>query len=214
MGLPAGKTKTIAVDLTGKFLSSSREIRVVTNLCLYWDEIYLSEQTEAPPAVLTPVSLTNADLHFRGFSRLIAHPQRLQPEAFEYAETRRTSMWNPTAGFYTRYGDVRPLLARADDELVIMGSGDEISVTFDGKTLPSLAEGWQRDFLLLVEGWAKDADANTAFSQTVEPLPFRAMSAYPYNDREHFPNTKYTRRYNTRPALRPLRPLADPLEVR
>ena len=31
------------------------------------------------------------------------------------------------------------------------------------------AEG-QRDFLLLVDGWAKDADANTAFSQSVLPL--------------------------------------------
>ena len=32
MGIPAGKPKTIAVDLTGKFLSASREIRIVTNL--------------------------------------------------------------------------------------------------------------------------------------------------------------------------------------
>jgi hypothetical protein len=32
MGIPAGKLKTIAVDLTGKFLSRSREVRIVTNL--------------------------------------------------------------------------------------------------------------------------------------------------------------------------------------
>ena len=41
MGIPAGKPKTIAVDLTGKFLSSSREVRILTSLCLYWDEICL-----------------------------------------------------------------------------------------------------------------------------------------------------------------------------
>jgi tetratricopeptide (TPR) repeat protein len=41
MGIPAGKPKTIVVDLTGKFLSKSREIRIVTNLCVYWDEIFL-----------------------------------------------------------------------------------------------------------------------------------------------------------------------------
>ena len=43
MGIPAGKPKTIVVDLTGKFLSASREVRIVTNLCVYWDEIFLAE---------------------------------------------------------------------------------------------------------------------------------------------------------------------------
>jgi hypothetical protein len=32
------------------------------------------------------------------------------------------------------------------------------------------------------DGWAKDADAHTAFGQSVEPLPFHAMSQYPYKD--------------------------------
>ena len=41
MGIPSGKPKTIVVDLTGKFLSRSRKLRIVTNLCVYWDEIFL-----------------------------------------------------------------------------------------------------------------------------------------------------------------------------
>ena len=53
MGIPAGKPKTIAVDLTGKFLSASREVRIVTNLCVYWDEIFLAEATGEPPVALT-----------------------------------------------------------------------------------------------------------------------------------------------------------------
>jgi len=88
-----------------------------------------------------------------------------------------------------------------------MGSGDEARLLFDAARLPPVAAGWRRDFLLLFDGWAKDADANTAFSQTVEPLPFHAMSAYPYGRRERFPRTEYVRDYNTRPALRLLRPL-------
>ena len=52
MGIPAGKPKTISVDLTGKFLSASREVRIVTNLCVYWDEIFLSEDTSKPPVIL------------------------------------------------------------------------------------------------------------------------------------------------------------------
>src|SRR5262249_26854279 len=55
MGIPAGKPKTIMVDLTGKFLSASREVRIVTNLCVYWDQIFLSEDTGAPAARITPI---------------------------------------------------------------------------------------------------------------------------------------------------------------
>lgn len=208
MGIPAGKSKTIAVDLTGKFLSSSREVRISTNLCVYWDRIYLSQRTEPPSVVLTPVPLASADLRFHGFSRPIVDPQRKQPEAFEYHEVTPTSMWNPTPGLYTRYGDVAPLLAQSDDRLVIIGSGDEVRLRFDPRELPPMRDGWRRDFLLLFDGWAKDADANTAFSQTVEPLPFHAMSGYPYGAQQRFPHSEYAREYNTRPALRLIRTLA------
>jgi hypothetical protein len=53
MGIPSGKPKTMAVDLTGKFLSSSREVRIVTNLCVYWDEIFLIDDARAPQTKLT-----------------------------------------------------------------------------------------------------------------------------------------------------------------
>ena len=62
-----------------------------------------------------------------------------------------------------------------------------------------------------MDGWAKDGDANIAFSQTVDPLPWDGMSAYPYPAPEDYPNTllhrQYRDTYNTRPALRLLRPL-------
>jgi hypothetical protein len=213
MGIPAGKPKTMAVDLTGKFLSASREVRIVTNLCLYWDEIFLVENSAPPEARLTPVETIAADLHFRGFSKATIHPERKQPEGFDYARVSATSMWNPTPGNYTRYGAVDKLLAEVDDRLVIMGSGDEVQLRFRAAGLPELPVGWKRDFLLLVDGWAKDADANTAFSQSVLPLPFHSMSRYPYPAGEHFPDDaeheRYQREYNTRPALRLIRPLSE-----
>jgi hypothetical protein len=214
MGIPAGKPKTIAVDLTRKFLSASREVRIVTNLCVYWDEIFLLESSAAPKTVLTPIDASHVDLRFRGFSAVTIDPERTQPESFDYSRVSPLSMWNPTPGLYTRYGDVTPLLHSIDDRLVIMGSGDEIALTFPAAGLPRLPSGWTRDFLLLVDGWAKDADPNTAFSQSVEPLPFHAMSAYPYRANEHFPDDPlhraYLVEYNTRPALRLLRPLTMP----
>ncbi|MEA2694842.1 MAG: hypothetical protein QOJ16_4229, partial [Acidobacteriota bacterium] len=214
MGMPSGKPKAIAVDLTGKFLSASREVRIVTNVCVYWDEIFLSEEASAPepPSVRsTPLDPAAADLHFRGFSTPVIHPERKQPEAFDYGRLLPLPPWNPTPGFYTRYGDVRPLLTAADDRLLLMGSGDEVRILFEARALPPLPPGWRRDFLLLVDGWAKDADPNTAFGQSVEPLPFHAMSRYPYPATEHFPedpeHQEYRRIYNTRPALNLLPPM-------
>ena len=218
MGIPAGKPKTIAVDLTGKFPGASREVRIVTNLCVYWDEIFLGEESAPPRTRLTAVPLAAAELAFRGFSRPVIDPQRRQPETFDYQQWMAVSSWNPTPGLYTRYGDVRPLLARVDDQLAIVGSGDEVRLRFAGGRLPPLPAGWRRDFLLDVDGWAKDADANTAYSQSVEPLPFHAMSAYPYPASERFPDDAEHRRwrenYNTRPALRLLRPLTSAATAR
>lgn len=211
MGIPSGKPKTISVDLTGKFLSANREVRIVTSLCVYWDEIFLSEAIAPPPAHLTPLLPFAADLHFRGFSQAVIDRARKRPEQFLYAQVSPVSQWNPTPGNYTRYGDVRELITAIDDKLLVMGSGDEVTLRFPVRTLPSLPSGWRRDFLLLVDGWAKDADANTAFGQSVEPLPFHAMSAYPYRADEHFPDDtahrSYLNTYQTRPALKLIRPL-------
>jgi len=83
--------------------------------------------------------------------------------------------------------------------------------------LPALATGWKRDFLLFVDGWAKDADANTAFSQTVEPLPFHAMPQYPYTAPYAYPadgvHNGYRELYNTRTALRLIHPLHEATTV-
>ena len=213
MGMPDGKPKTIAVDLSGRFLSASREIRIVTNLCVYWDEAFLSEDASRPQAVLTRVPTASAELRFRGFSAVKIDPDRRQPEEFVYSDVRQTSSWNPTPGLYTRYGDVKELLENPDDRFAILGSGDELRLRFAAHSLPELKAGWKRDFILKVDGWAKDRDANTAHSQTVAPLPFHAMSAYPYPSREHYPrdvvHQSYVKEYNTRPALRLIRPLID-----
>ncbi len=214
MGMPAGKPKTIAVPL--HFISNSRKLRIVTDLCVYWDEIFLSETAAPAEANQQQVPLVSADLHFRGFSESVIDPQRKQPDTFRYNQVETTSYWNPTPGLYTRYGDVRELTQDVDDRLIIMASGDELVLKFDASQLPTLPQGWTRDFLLKVDGWAKDRDPNTAFSQTVEPLPFHGMSRYPYPSTEHFPDDEahrqYRDHYNTRPALRLLRPLTISFE--
>ncbi|MDQ6760276.1 MAG: tetratricopeptide repeat protein [Acidobacteriota bacterium] len=213
MGMPDGKPKTIAVDLSGKFLSASRDIRIVTNMCVYWDEIFLGEDATAHSGLKTTrVPTASAEVRFRGFSRSTIHPERTQPESFYYPAWTSTSYWNPTPGLYTRYGDVSELVEDPDDRFVIMGAGDELRLEFEAGELPVLKPGWKRDFVLKVDGWAKDRDANTAHSQTVEPLPFHAMTQYPYGAKERYPtdavHAAYRKQYNTRPALVLIRPLA------
>lgn len=208
MGMPSGKPKSIAVDLTGKFLSKSRAVKIVTNLCLYWDEVFLSEETAPPASKMTGLPYVSADLHYRGFSVAAIHSGEPRHEEFDYNKWSPTTMWNPTPGLYTRYGDVRSLLEQADDQMVIMGSGDEVRLTFDATHLPTLPEGWQRSYLLLVDGWAKDADANTAFPRSVEPLPFHGMASYPYPEGQHFPDDAahqlYRKTFLTRSPVRDL----------
>ena len=135
MGMPDGKPKTIAVDLSGKFLSDSREVRIVTNLCVYWDEIFLGNDVGAPQAVVSRVPASSGELRFRGFSAVKIDPERLQPEQFIYADVRSTSAWNPTPGLYTRYGDVKELLENVDDRFTILGSGDEVRLQFRAEAL-------------------------------------------------------------------------------
>ena len=59
-----------------------------------------------------------------------------------------------------------------------------------------------RDFVIYTNGWLKDGDLNTATGNTVEPLPFHAMSQYPYSPQEHYPtdeeHVQYLKNYNTR----------------
>jgi hypothetical protein len=39
VGIPVGRPQTVVADLTGKFLSASRDVRIVTNMRIYWDQI-------------------------------------------------------------------------------------------------------------------------------------------------------------------------------
>ncbi|MFQ5845942.1 MAG: hypothetical protein ACE5JG_13240, partial [Planctomycetota bacterium] len=101
---------------------------------------------------------------------------------------------------------VSPLLRRADDRSVIFGKGEELTLRYAATALPPLAKGMRRTFMVYTVGFCKDMDPYTAFGDTVEPLPFRAMSNYPYADGERYPDDLDQRRYraewNTRRVRR------------
>jgi len=202
LSFPTGKNKTIVVDLTNKFLSANSLVRIRTNMEIYWDYIFYTiddPNVEIRQTILQPVE---ADLHYRGFSRLYRKGGRYGPHWFDYKDVTTGQKWRDLIRTYTRFGDVQPLLLESDDLYIIMNSGDELTVKFDAATAPELMPGWSRDFLIFTDGWIKDGDLNTAYGKTVEPLPFHGMSSYPFGPNDEYPNDekhrKYLKDYNTR----------------
>ena len=214
MGLPSGTNRTMRVDLTGKFRSADRHVRIVTNFCVYWDQVFFTRGDAAAPAPVE-LPLVSADLHYRGFSRPVSDPSHTRPDYFEYTSLLADAPWNPMIGNYTRYGQTEKLVTHADDRLVVMATGDELTVKFDGRGLPPVKPGWRRTFFLYTHGWAKDGEPNTAYSKSVEPLPFRQMSNYPYAVDEPYPDSaehqEYLREYQTRQRYLLIPPLAPPV---
>ncbi len=201
MGFPAGLPKTMTVDLSGKFLSASRRIRIITNMCIYWDQVLVETGSPRQDYSVHRLKPEQTDLHFLGFPDFLSTDGR-SPKTYDYDRASPTAQWKVHVGGYTRYGDVRPLLQERDDMFVITRSGDEIEAFFDVTNLPELASGWVRDYLVYVHGFGKDMDVNSAEPDSVGPLPFHRMSAYPYPPGERYPDDeehqRYLREWNTR----------------
>jgi len=211
IGIPVGRPQTIVVDLTGKFLSDSREVRIVTNMRIYWDQILVDTSTGNFPTQLTRLTPSVADLRWRGFS-LEHSPDTRQPMTYDYRKVSFTSPWKIMTGRYTREGDVRELLHSSDDMFAISRPGDEFILSFDAHKLPALPDGWTRTFLLYADGFSKEMDINSASPDQVGPLPFHGMTRYPYTWPERYPLTparrKYLETYNTRVVTSPLPSIA------
>ncbi|HVG31278.1 MAG TPA: FG-GAP-like repeat-containing protein [Pyrinomonadaceae bacterium] len=201
IGIPVGRPQTVTVDLTGKFLTASREVRLVTSMRILWDQILVDTSAGDSPARVTRLDPASATLRWRGFSRETT-PDGREPYGYDYSQVSYASPWKAMPGRYTREGDVRELLLAADDMFVISRPGDEISLSFDARRLPPLPAGWTRTFLLCADGFSKEMDINSASPDQVLPLPFHGMTKYPYGEREAYPMTAarraYVERYNTR----------------
>ncbi len=190
VGFPAGKTKTMILDVSSILNRQDPRIRIFSSLRLYWDSIRLCVGPDAP-ARLTELEPTSAWLWERGFSKPIFLAGEHRLEWFDWDQLDQPR-WNQHPGMYTRFGEVLPLLTSTDDCFVIMGSGDALRVRFDASKAPALEPGWRRDFLLYLDGWAKDRDPNTLEALHVEPLPFHGMKGYPYPPDQRYPDTVWS----------------------
>jgi tetratricopeptide (TPR) repeat protein len=177
LGFPAGKNKTILVDLNGIFTEGmTRRFRLRTNLEVFWDSLAVAVSEPESAIKSQRVVPKSAELRARGYS-LMTQADASSPELPHYdAITGTGQRWRDLIGFYTRFGDVRELLEQVDDRYVIANAGDELALRFPAPPPPP--KGWVRDFVLIGDGWNKDGDYNTAFSKSVLPLPSHKRPAY------------------------------------
>ena len=177
MGFPAGRNKICLFDLTNVFSSGiPRRLRLRTNLEVYWDSLEWAVGLPGAELKTTRLNPDSADLHHRGYS-VINQANDSSPQIPDYNRLSGSKqVWRDLIGYYTRFGDVRELLMRADDRYVIMNAGDEMSFRFAAPASPP--PGWVRDFVIVGDGWIKDGDYNSTFSKTVLPLPYHAKNQY------------------------------------
>ena len=212
IGFPVGRPQTVVVDLTGKVPASTRRVRIVTTMRIYWDRIEVGTLDNAAKVTTTRLGALSSQLRWRGFSAENA-PDGREPYVFDYDRVSPFSPWKQMIGRYTREGDVLDLLTRADDRFVIGRPGDEVALSFDASRLPPLPAGWTRTFLLHADGFSKEMDLNSASPDEVEPLPYRGMKRYPYApaDAPASMNSEayrdYVARYNTRIVKKSVPPI-------
>jgi hypothetical protein len=176
IGFPAGKDKTILVDLTPHLApAGTTRVRLATNLEIFWDRIGWAQGR--PDVSVTPRRLVpdSAELRYRGYS-VTSQADASVPERPRYVLEGTTPRWRDLEGYHTRFGDVRDLILGVDDRYVIMNAGDELQVRFP--EAPPVADGHVRDFVVVSDGWEKDGDYNTTYSRTVLPLPTHDTGRY------------------------------------
>jgi hypothetical protein len=200
VGAPCGKTKTIVVDLTGKLPPGTRRLRLSTAFEIHWDRIALFERMEGGDTAITRVAPDSSDLHWRGFSEFKKLPEFI-PLTPDYETVVQSPNWRITPmGWCTRYGDVRELIERRDDALVLLNGGDELTLKFAADRLPPRPPGQVRDFFFYSSGWDKDSDFHCEKGWLVEPIPWHGMDDQLYGQQERpvGAGDERIKKYNTR----------------
>ena len=181
IGISVGRPQTIAVDLTGKFLSDSREVRIVTNVKTYWDQVEV-DASEQSPVTVTEMKASSAELSERGFSKEVRFGGMIVPD---YSQIVNDGRWKYFSGRFTKLGDAQVLLDKIDDTFVISKTGDELILRFKPPAPPK--PGKKFTFLLYADGYSKEMDINSGSPEAVFPLPFKGMLTYPYGSNQAYP---------------------------
>ncbi|MSR41175.1 MAG: hypothetical protein EXS10_04650 [Phycisphaerales bacterium] len=167
-GYPAGMPRRMALPIARLELPEGcRQLRMRTNMEIYFDAIRLIER-EALPNARVSLPLASASLTSVGFAK---RTTSAQARPF-YDHAQPLPLWDCRfqRGLYSEFGDVQTLLDKDDNALVVFGPGEEVACAFVAPALPA-AVGTTRRFVLTTRGWCKDMDLFTRDGETIEPLP-------------------------------------------
>jgi hypothetical protein len=167
------------VDLTGLFPTEDYSLRI----CNFWNVTYDYIAVDTTPQQNVII-------------------QEIEPQACLYEAFVAGS--RAATGNFTRYGNVTQLILKEDDMFVIGRRGDTVSLQFPTDNLKPVAAGMVRDYFLYEACWFKDESGNWGFGFgfTVDPLPFKNMTGFPYQPEEAYPDDpghqNYQLQWNTR----------------
>jgi hypothetical protein len=222
---PRGDRKTVCIDLREVAWDAPRyRVRLWTGTheggqaMWYVDRVRLS--LGAPTAVqVRELAASSAMLRFCGAPTTIdaadhAHPRwNIDDGAGELSSASRTF------GRFTRYGEVAPLLQRADDMMVVMRRGDGVELSFAG--VGTAGEGhelslWLRTELVYKPRVLPGQHEANSFTDRVEPMPHRGMGHYAEGApaRTDIAYQAYLRTWNTREYLPGSTQWGEPRRVR
>jgi tetratricopeptide (TPR) repeat protein len=174
VGVPAGKTKTILVDLADVLTPGARRLRLHSSVELHWDRVALLERLPDHALELHEAGPASASLRWRGYSDIRARAPH-HPTTPDWDRVFERPPWRTTPeGWVTRYGDVRELVVARDARLALLNGGDALELQFAASDFPLPAEGRARTFFFYSVGWDKDGDHNVVDGDRVEPLPVLA----------------------------------------
>jgi hypothetical protein len=173
--IPHVTDSVFVVNLTGLFPTNNYELKINTYQDIQFDYIGIST-TPQQNIIVHTITPSYADLQ----------------QAF--------STNSNSSGAFTKYGDVTALLQSADDQFVIGRQGDSVSLQFPAD-LPPVPKGWVRDYFIIASCWFK-GEGLSYVPFTVNPLPFQAMTSFPYPSNESYPydaaHLAYLQKYDTR----------------
>ena len=173
--LPDVTDDTFVVNLTGLFPTNDYSIRINTYQDIRFD--YIGVDTSAQQNINVQSILPTSAILQQAFSSD-----------------------SNASGAFTKYGDVTALVLSPDDQMVIGRQGDGVQLKFPAN-LPPVAPGMERDYFLVASVWFK-GNGLSYVPFTVNPMPFQAMTSYPYPSNETYPydatHLKYLQEYNTR----------------
>jgi hypothetical protein len=187
-------------QVVGALVSS--DLRATT-LMVYLVPGASTEQAVERIRDLAGAELGRWELHFAGAPSGLDPVDRSQPR-WNTPDGRGALLDEQcTFGAFTAYGDVAPLLQRADDCVVVMRRGDAIALEFAG--IGEAAHGFRQTLWLDTELVYKPrvvpgSNRDSALSRNVGPLPHRGMGRYCEDapQRQDLAYLGYQRRWNTR----------------